>query len=270
MHPIIAAIQMNSRSNVQANLNEAEKLIQQAAEAGAQLVALPEMFALLGAGETEKVKIAEKFGTGIIQDFLKDQAIKNKVWLVAGTIPIKTENAHKIRAACLIYDAQGHCVARYDKIHLFDAQVRPDIEVYQESKDTEAGEHVTVIDTPVGRIGVAVCYDIRFPELFRIMHKQGVEILIIPAAFTQKTGVVHWEVLMRARAIENFCYVIGSNQTGTHDNGRQTYGHSLIVHPWGNIISCKAQGSGIITAEIDLNELKQIRRNFPVHEHRCL
>lgn len=265
----IAAIQMNSRSDVQKNLDTAAGLIKQAAEMGAQVIVLPEMFAVMGALPRDKLKVRERFGHGPIQDFLAQQSLQNKVWLVGGTIPITSEDANKIYAACLIYNSQGMVVARYDKIHLFDASIDAGAEVYQESSDTVPGQQIVVVDSPVGKLGVAVCYDIRFPELFRTMLAQGAEVFAIPTAFTVKTGQAHWEVLTRARAIENLCYVVAACQTGTHDNGRKTYGHSIIIDPWGAVNGQLEGGEGIITAEIDLVVLhNNIRKNFPAHQHR--
>ncbi len=264
----IAAIQMTSSEDVAKNLQEAERLILKAAALGAQLVVLPENFALMGKTEQDKLKISETFGEGPIQDFLAKQAAKNKIWLVGGTIPITSENPQKVYAACLIYNAHGDRVARYDKIHLFDAQVKRDVEVYEESNTTEYGDHLTVVDTPFGRLGVAVCYDIRFPELFRAMLVEKVDIIAVPAAFTVKTGEAHWEVLMRARAIENFCYIIGACQTGTHTNGRQTYGHALIVNPWGETLTRLTTQVDVITATIDHDKQHQMREDFPTALHQ--
>lgn len=266
----VAALQMSSRADVKKNLESAAELIKKAADAGAKLAVLPEMFAIINATDEQKLKAKEKFGSGPIQDFLAEQALKNNIWLVGGTIPIASENCEKYRAACLVHNNQGERVARYDKIHLFDAEVKPGVEVYQESRDTEPGDTITVIETPLGKLGVAICYDIRFPELFRLMQKQGIEIIAIPAAFVVKTGQAHWETLMRARAIENFCYVIGAGQTGIHDNGRSTYGHSMIVHPWGNVMACLPETVGIVTADIKLQELEKIRTDFPTQKHRRL
>jgi len=263
-----AAIQMASGSNIQSNLLEAEKLISQAAKAGAKLITLPENFALMGENEFDKVEHREADGKGVIQDFLAKTAEKYKVWIVAGTVPMVADDDNKVRAACLIFNDSGERVARYDKVHLFDVSVPDTNEEYRESKTIEAGTDDLVIDTPFGRIGIAICYDLRFPEFFRNMVTRGVDIFIVPAAFTAQTGAAHWEVLLRARAIENLCYIIAPNQGGFHVNGRQTYGHSMIIDPWGVILDSKKTGAGVVMAEIDKPRLDKIRLNFPVLEHR--
>lgn len=264
----VAAIQMTSTANLQQNLQTAEKLIKQAVRQNAQLIVLPENFALMGKTETDKVNIREQAGTGVIQQFLADQAKQHKIWLVGGTIPIAAQQPNKVRAACLVYDNNGNCVARYDKIHLFDVCVTPGVEEHQESRAIEPGNKITVIDTPVGRLGLAVCYDIRFPELFRLMLQQQAEIIALPAAFTFTTGKAHWDTLTRARAIENFCFFIGSCQTGQHENGRQTYGHSNIIHPWGNILACLPENEGVIVTEINLAQQIDIRKRVPIVQHQ--
>lgn len=263
----VAAIQMASGSNVTANLNEAARLIQEAADMGAKLIALPENFALIANTPNEYFEICETQASGLIQDFLSQQAAKLGVWLIGGTIPIKTPEANKYRAACLLFDNTGECVNRYDKMHLFDVSVSAN-EHYCESETIEAGNQVVVVDTPCGRLGMAICYDLRFPELFRQMQTQGVEIISVVSAFTAVTGKAHWEILIRSRAIENLSYVIAPNQGGYHVNGRETYGNSMIVDPWGVILSDLNQGSGVICAEIDLKKQSSLRRSFPVLEHR--
>lgn len=263
-----AAIQMASSPSVRANLLEADKLIAEAANAGAKLVALPENFAIMGMDEFDKVKQKEVAGVGVIQDFLSHTAKKYGVWIVAGTIPIAAEDETKIRAACLIYNDAGVCVARYDKIHLFDVCLPETGENYLESTAIEAGDKPLVIDTPFGKLGIAICYDLRFPELFRDMADAGVEIVVVPAAFTAETGAAHWEVLLRARAIENLCYIIAPAQGGFHRNGRKTYGHSMIVDPWGIVLDCYKTGGGFVSAEIDLERIEKIRSTFPVLKHR--
>ncbi len=265
---ICAAIQMASGPQVSANLLEAEKLIAEAAKSGAKLVALPENFAIMGINEFDKIKVLETDGNGPIQDFLSTIAKKYNVWVVGGTIPMAADQDNKVRAACLIYDDQGSRIARYDKIHLFDVSVPDSSEEYRESDSVEAGNEFCVIDTPFGVLGVAVCYDLRFPEFFRSMSKQDLDIIVIPSAFTAKTGAAHWEVLLRARAIENLCYVIAPNQGGFHKNGRQTYGHSMIVNPWGVVLDCYKTGSGFVSGNIEKNRLEKTRASFPVLEHR--
>jgi nitrilase len=263
-----AAIQMASSPNISANLLEAEKLISEAVKAGAKLVALPENFALMGNHELDKVKAKEVDGLGIIQSFLENTAKKYGVWIVGGTIPIAGDNDNKVRAACLIYNDKGERVARYDKVHLFDVHVPNTNEVYRESDSIESGDDSLVVDTPFGRMGVAVCYDLRFPEFFRKMSDQGVDFIVIPSAFTAETGAAHWELLLRARAVENLCYVIAPNQGGFHKNGRRTFGHSMIIDPWGVILDCYKTGSGFVSAEIDHERITKVRAGFPVLTHR--
>ena len=263
-----AAIQMASSPSVSSNLLEAEKLISDAAQAGAKLIALPENFALMGDHELDKVKIKEPDGQGTIQDFLATVAKKYNTWIVGGTIPIAGHAHNKVRAACLIYDNQGQRVARYDKIHLFDVNVPGTNEVYRESDSIEPGEHIQVFDTPFGRLGIAVCYDLRFPEFFRKMNEMGAEVIIVPSAFTAETGAAHWELLVRARAIENLCYIIAPDQGGFHLNGRKTFGHSMIVDPWGGVLAMQKTGSGFVMADIDHDRLEKVRTAFPVLNHR--
>jgi predicted amidohydrolase len=266
----VAAIQMASGPNVSANLLEAKKLIDRAVEAGACLVVLPENFAVMGATELDKVQARESFGAGPIQDFLAQQASRHDIWIVGGTIPLSTEEPSKIRAATLVFDGKGRLVGRYDKLHLFDVHIEETGENYTESATIEAGDQVVVIDTPCGRLGLAVCYDLRFPELFRAMLDQGIEVIAVPSAFTAITGRAHWETLVRARAIENLCYVIAAAQGGYHLSGRETHGDSMIVDPWGMVVQRLPRGTGFITADVDYQRLASIRRNFPTVQHRRL
>lgn len=263
-----AAIQMVSTPDVETNLLAAGQLIAKAAEAGAKLIVLPENFALMGLHELDKLKVKEAEGSGPIQDFLAAAALQHGVWIIAGTMPIAGLADNKVRAACLVYNDQGQRVTRYDKVHLFDVSVPETGEVYRESASIEAGSERVVVDTPFGRIGLAVCYDLRFPEFFRTMSQQGVDILVFPAAFTYETGAAHWEVLLRARAIENLCYVIAPNQGGVHANGRRTFGHSMVIDPWGKVLDCLDTGEGFALAEIELDRLAKVRAAFPVLNHR--
>jgi predicted amidohydrolase len=265
---IIAAIQMCSSDHVAENLKTAGDLIAEAASHNAQLVVLPEMFAIMGKAVEDKIRVQETFGAGPIQEWLAKQSSKYGIWIIAGTIPLSSNNKDKVCAACLVFNDKGLCVARYDKMHLFDVELSAQ-EVYRESDTIEAGKKIVIVDTPFGKIGLAVCYDIRFPELFRSLFNQGVDIFVLPSAFTIKTGTAHWEVLLRARAIENFCYMIAAAQGGTHTNGRQTYGHSLIVEPWGEIIAkLPGTNAGVIYADIDLQKVKQARAAIPVDKHQ--
>lgn len=251
---------------------EAERLIREASAQGAGLVVLPENFALMGKTEQDKLTISEREGRGVIQDFLSQQAVTHNIWVVGGTIPIRTsittDAVQKVRAACILFDAQGNQVARYDKIHLFDVSLEESKEDYLESQTIEAGDTPVICEAPCGRIGIAVCYDLRFPELFRQMVEKGVEIFVLPAAFTAITGKAHWEILVRARAIENLCYVIASAQGGHHPNGRETYGDSMIVDPWGVVLKRLPQGPGVVLADINRDLMTKIRRSFPAIEHR--
>ncbi len=258
---------MTSNQEVSRNLETAAKLVQSAAMDGANLIVLPEMFPLMGGQEKEKNLIAEPFGNGRLQDFLANLAAKHGIWLIGGTIPIRDHDQTKLSATCFIYSDSGKQVAHYNKLHLFDATVQSGEEIYQESLMTVPGNSIVIVDTPLGRLSVAICYDLRFPELFRIMLKHGVEIIAIPSAFTVPTGTAHWEVLLRARAIENFCYVIGAGQTGAHSSSRKTYGHSMIVNPWGEILAMLPKGEGFITANIDREKLLKIRENMPILSH---
>jgi predicted amidohydrolase len=243
-------------------------LINRAAHAGAELVVLPENFAIMGMKESDKVAIREQQGHGQIQDFLSEQSHKNNVWLVGGTVPLVADAENKVRAACMVYDNEGKQVARYDKTHLFDVRLVDTGEQYIESATIEAGNEVVVVDTPFAKVGIAVCYDLRFPELFRNMLDHGVEVIVLPSAFTAITGGAHWEVLVRARAIENLSYVIAANQGGYHVNGRESYGDSMIVDPWGHILDRLSSGSGFVLGEIDMNYLRTTRKSFPALEHR--
>jgi len=263
-----AAIQMASSPNIRSNLLEADKLIGEAVNAGAKLVALPENFALMGEHELDKVKAREIDGEGPIQDFLSNVAKKYGVWVIGGTIPLAGDSDNKVKAACLVYDDQGERVGRYDKIHLFDVSVPDTDEEYRESDSIEPGSELIVLETPFGKLGLSVCYDLRFPELYRKLAVQGAEILVVPAAFTAQTGAAHWEVLLRARAIENLCYVIAPNQGGFHINGRKTFGHSMIIDPWGVVLDCNKSGGGFVCAEIDHERLEKVRTTFPVLQHR--
>jgi predicted amidohydrolase len=267
----VAAVQMASGPNISANLMEAARLIALAARHhGAKLVVLPENFAIIGLSDQDKVKIREPEGNGPIQDFLANQAAKHNVWLVGGTIPLASENPEKVRAGCLLFDNRGRRIARYDKIHMFDVHIPQTGENYAESQTIEPGDKTMVVDTPFGKLGLAVCYDLRFPELFRVLLDQGMEVLAVPSAFTAVTGMAHWEVLIRARALENLCYVIAAAQGGYHASGRETHGDSMIVDPWGMVLDRLPRGSGVVSAEIEQARLKSIRRNFPAIQHRRL
>lgn len=268
--PMVAAIQMTSGHDVGVNLMAAERLIREAAAAGAGLVVLPECFALMAQDAREQIALREPDGQGPLQAFLARVAAENRVWVVGGTIPLAAADPERVRAACLVVDDHGQRVARYDKIHLFDCAVPGADERYQESATFEPGSAVVVCDSPCGRLGIGVCYDLRFPELFRRMLDAGLEVLAIPAAFTAATGQAHWEPLIRARAIENLVFVVAAAQCGLHPNGRETYGHSMVVDPWGTILGQQPRGTGCITIAVDRDFQVSVRRNFPVIDHRHL
>ncbi|MFA7269151.1 MAG: carbon-nitrogen hydrolase family protein [Sterolibacterium sp.] len=263
---IIAAVQMVSGPEVEANLDEARRLIAQAAAQGAHLVALPEYFPLIGAADAERLAARENDGEGPIQDFLSATARQFGLWLVGGSLPMTAIDPAKMRNACLVYDESGRRVARYDKIHLFG--FTRGTESYNESLTIEAGTAVVACDSPFGRIGLAICYDLRFPELFRAMG--SVDLLVVPAAFTETTGRAHWELLVRCRAVENQCYLLAAAQGGQHPNGRVTHGNSMIVDPWGEVLACCDKGAGIVTAEIDPARIAEVRASLPALKHRVL
>jgi nitrilase len=260
-----AAVQMASGPMVAANLEEAARHIAEAARRGAELVVLPESFALISDDSAAMLAARESPGVGPIQDFLRRQARQHRVWICAGAVPLACEHDDKIRPAYLLYDKSGRQVARYDRIHLFDVTViGATTEQYQESKVMDAGGDVVVTSTPFGRIGMAASYDLRFPELFRAMVVAGVDVILLPAAFT---SVAHWEPLVRARAVENLCYVVAAAQGGYHSNGRATHGDSMIVDPWGTILERLAKGTGVIVGEIDSERIERIRASFPTIDH---
>ncbi len=261
-----AAIQLVSGPELAANLASADTLLAEAAAQGAQLAVLPEAFSCFGLPERERAARAESPGAGPVQDFLRAAAQRHKLWIVGGTVPLRTANGAP-RAACLVFDTDGRQVARFDKLHLFDVDAG-DGQEYRESAHTAPGEQVVVLDSPVGRLGLAVCYDIRFPELFRAMALQGMEVFALPAAFTAVTGRAHWDLLVRARAVENLCYGIAAAQGGQHANGRETFGDALLVEPWGSVLARRATGPGVVVADVDLPRLHDLRRRFPVLEHR--
>ena len=262
----IAAIQMASGPQVSANLNEAERLIEVAANQGAKLVALPEYFAIMGLKETDKVAVREEEGKGPIQAFLSKMAKKHKIWLIGGSVPLASNFPNKVRNSCLVYDDKGKQVARYDKIHLFGLDLGN--EHYHEEKTIEAGSGIQVVDTPFGKIGLSICYDLRFPELYRAMGE--VSMIIVPSAFTDTTGRAHWETLIRARAIENLCYVVAPAQGGYHLSGRETHGNSMIVDPWGVILDRLPRGSGVVIATMNPQYQASLRKSLPALKHRTI
>lgn len=263
-----AAIQMASGPNVSANLLTADHLISEAVESGAGLVVLPENFAFMGEHDKDVLSLRESDGEGPLQEYLSQIARRHGIWLVGGTIPLEAQSNSKVRAACLIYNDQGERVARYDKMHLFDVNLVEAHERYSESEVIEPGGETVVVDSPFGKLGVAVCYDLRFPEIFRKLLDKGMEVACLPAAFTAITGKAHWETLVRARAIENLSYVVAAAQGGFHISGRETHGHSMIVDPWGTILAQSPRVTGAICCALDLDYLTTTRRNFPTISHR--
>ncbi len=264
----VAAIQLCSGANIEKNLTNTAGYIEAAAQAGAKLIVLPENFALLSRDEKAKVVAKETPGQGAIQGFLSKMAKQHRVWIVGGTMPMASANPDKVRAACLLFNDEGLCVARYDKLHLFDVTVTEQ-EKYAESAAIERGDKIVSADTPFAKIGFAVCYDVRFPELFRVLHTQGANLLVLPSAFTLTTGRAHWHVLVRARAIENLSFMIAAGQAGHHEAGRDTYGHSLIVDPWGNVLAeGDEKNPGFITADLDFSAQEKWRLTLPTSAHR--
>lgn len=262
----VAAIQMASGPYVSANLSEAERLIEIAVNQGAKLVVLPEYFAIMGLKETDKVLVREVEGKGPIQNFLSKIAKKHKIWLIGGSVPIVSNFPNKVRNCCLVYDDKGHQVARYDKIHLFGLDLGN--EHYHEEKTIESGDTITVVETPFGKIGLSICYDLRFPELYRAMGE--VDMIVIPSAFTETTGKAHWESLIRARAIENLSYVVAAAQGGYHLSGRETHGNSMIVDPWGVILDRLPRGSGVVIATMNPKYQASLRESLPALKHRTI
>ena len=266
---------MTSAPDVEANLASARLLLERAHAEGATLAALPENFAIMGKRDADKLQVAETPGEGRIQAFLGHCARELGLWIIGGTVPLRVENEpQRVAAASLVFDDRGRCVARYDKIHLFDVAI-PDRdspqknERYRESATVAPGSQPTVVSTPIGRVGMAVCYDVRFPELFRVLQQQGAEVLSLPSAFTAPTGKAHWELLARARAVENLCYVLAPAQSGLHPNGRETWGDSLIVDPWGQVLSRVTDaGPGVAVAEIDRTVQQELRERFPALSHQ--
>jgi predicted amidohydrolase len=266
----VAAIQMTSSHLVADNLAAARELLREAKEAGAEIACLPENFSFIGLKDADKLQVAEADGEGPVQAFLSATARELNMWILGGTIVIKGDAPSRVANSSLLVDAQGKRVARYDKIHLFDVTIPGRNEQYRESSHVVAGREPVIADTPVGRLGLSVCYDMRFPELYRELVSRGAEWLAMPAAFTVPTGRAHWETLLRARAIENLCYVVAPAQSGLHTSGRETFGDSLIIDYWGQVLSRLARGTGVITADIDLAAQAESRARFPALDNRRL
>ena len=264
----IAALQTVSTPDVERNLEAAARLIAQAARDGAELAALPEYFCLMGWRDDDKLAVAEAPGRGPIQDFLSAQAKAHGLWLIGGTLPLHTATPERVRNACCVYAPDGTLAARYDKMHLF--RYDNGRESYDEARVLEAGSEPVALQAGPLRLGLSVCYDLRFPELYRRLCVPPCDLLSVPAAFTYTTGRAHWELLLRARAVENQCYVIAPAQGGTHENGRRTWGHSLVVDPWGDVLAVLPEGEGVVLAEIDAKRLATVRLQLPSRAHRRL
>jgi len=274
----VAAVQMVSSTSVQDNLEQADVLIHQAAQAGAQLVVLPEYFFLMGRDDTDRLTVMEAFKEAgenatehtPLQDFLRQQAMQHNVWLAGGTIPLQTDRPEHFYNTTLVFNPQGERCARYDKIHLFGFRKNTEdgVQAYDEGRTILAGSRPQHFTAPCGRVGLSICYDLRFPELYRAFVPAN--LMLVPSAFTYATGSKHWEVLLRARAIENQCYVLAAAQGGKHENGRRTWGHSMLIDPWGEIVDCLPQGAGVVTGIVDPQRLREVRQSLPVLQHRVL
>jgi predicted amidohydrolase len=262
----IAALQMVSTPDVERNLEAARRLVAEAAAAGAELAALPEYFCLMGRSDRDKLQIAEAEGEGPIQRMLAETARSHGIWLIGGTLPIRTEDAERVWNASLVFGPDGERVARYDKVHLF--RFDNGREQYDEGRVLRAGEGPVAFAAAGLRVGLSVCYDLRFPELYRSLMQPPCDLIAVPSAFTQTTGAAHWELLLRARAVENQAYVIAPAQGGLHENGRRTFGHSLVVDPWGQVVACRVEGEGVVLAELDPARIASVRAQLPALEHR--
>jgi predicted amidohydrolase len=267
---VVAALQMTSGPDVAANLATAGRLLEQAARQGARVAVLPENFSFMGRADADKRAIAERDGEGPVQRFLAERARELGLWIVAGTTPIAEIPGERVAAACLVYSDQGQRVARYDKIHLFDVALPGRSEQYRESANIAPGARSVLVPTPAGLLGLSICYDMRFPELYRRLSAAGAQWFTVPSAFTVPTGRAHWETLLRARAIENLSFVVAPAQWGVHASGRQTYGDSLIVNYWGEVLGRLGSGEGVVVAELDLAAQEAARRDFPALAHRVL
>lgn len=267
----VAAVQMISGPRVADNLREAGRLVAEAVAGGAQLVALPEYFPLIGATDAARLAAREAYGSGPIQDWLAQTARQHGIWLFGGSIPLAGHDSAKLLNSTLVFNPAGECVGRYDKIHLFAFEKGQ--ERYCEAETIEAGPVApVVVETPLAKVGLSICYDLRFPELYRAMHKRGQtpDLILVPAAFTETTGRAHWEILLRARAIENQCYVLAIGQGGRHENGRETHGNSMLIDPWGTVLSRLDKGNGVVAGELSAARLDEIRSSLPALQHHHL
>jgi deaminated glutathione amidase len=262
----VAAIQMVSAPSVERNLEQAATLIEQAAQDGARLVLLPEYFCFMGHSDTDKVALREPAGNGPIQTFLADTARRLGIWIIGGTLPVAAPEPSRVLNATFVYDPQGREIVRYDKIHLFNFV--KGTEAFDEARTIRPGTEVRGFDAPFGHVGLSVCYDLRFPELYRALGDCA--LIVVPAAFTYTTGQAHWEMLLRARAVENQCYVLAAAQGGKHENGRRTWGHSMLIDPWGTIVAQRDDGPGVVAGDIDPARIGEVRQSLPALRHRVL
>lgn len=265
---IVAALQMTSGPIIEANLSQAQSLISEAASKGAKLIVLPECFAFFAMHDNDYITQAELYGHGQIQQFLSDQSALHQCYIIGGTLSIKSENERKVKNSVLVYDPKGECIGRYDKIHLFDVDVPNSEEKYRESDIYNAGKNLTVIDIEGLKVGISVCFDLRFPEMYRAMLDPKLDLVCVPSAFTKLTGEAHWETLIKCRAIENLIFMVAANQGGYHANTRETYGHSMVVDPWGQVLNSLNTGAGVVVSEINTAQQQNIRKQFPVLDHR--
>ena len=268
--PRVAAVQMTSGPDVASNLAIADRLLREAADAGACIAVLPENFSCMALRDTDRLAIAEDDGRGFAQDGIAALAARLKLWVIAGTIPLRVPGERRVGAACLVFDSAGERRARYDKIHLFDVDVPGRGESHRESANFRPGTEMVTVDTPAGRVGLSVCYDLRFPELYRRLSADGADWFVVPAAFTVPTGRAHWEVLLRARATENLAAVVAPGQSGFHASGRETYGDSMIINHWGEVLARLPRGEGVVTAIFERAAQQTARSSFPVLAHRTL
>ncbi|MCA7929129.1 carbon-nitrogen hydrolase family protein [Burkholderia cepacia] len=262
----VAALQMVSTPDVARNLAEARRLIAEAAGEGAQLVLLPEYFCFMGHRDTDKLALAEPYRDGQIQHFLADAARRHGIWVIGGTLPLKAPEPDRVLNTTLVFDPSGNEAARYDKIHLFNFEKGD--ESFDEARTIRAGDTVVTFDAPFGRVGLSVCYDLRFPELYRRMGDCA--LIVVPSAFTYTTGRAHWETLLRARAVENQCYVLAAAQGGKHENGRRTWGHSMLIDPWGEIVAVRDVGASVVRGTLDPQRIADVRQSLPAWRHRVL
>jgi nitrilase len=262
----VAALQMVSTPDRERNLAEADRLMAEAAADGAQLVLLPEYFCFMGFKATDKLAIREAYLDGPIQRFLADAARRHKLWVIGGTLPLTAPEASRVLNTSLVFDPQGNEVARYDKIHLFSYETAD--ESFDEARTIRPGEEVRTFEAPFGRVGLSVCYDLRFPELYRRLGDCA--LIVVPSAFTYTTGRAHWDMLLRARAVENQCYVLAAAQGGTHETGRRTWGHSMLIDPWGEIVAVREEGAGVVAGNLERTRIDEVRQSLPAWRHRVL